>query len=482
VPYPLSRAHHRPVVAAVLAAALVAACATNPATGKKELILVSEDQEVQMGQAEAKRTISQLGAYADSELQSYVSTIGMKLAAASERPQLPWTFTIVDDPQVNAFALPGGPIFITRGILAHMGSEAELAGVLGHEIGHVTARHSASQMSRAQLAQIGLGLGTVLRPDLAQFAGLASTGLQVLFLKYGRDDESEADMLGFRYSVRTNYDPHAMLDLFRMLQGVEVLAGQGRVPGWLTTHPFPEDRLSQTQERLASTQADYGSMVTNRDAFRQRLDGIVYGDDPRQGYFDGQAFYHPELKFQLIFPQGWATRNGVSAVTGISAKEDAIVQLGLAGSESPRDLLQKFLAQEGVQAGQTSNASINGLPAATARFSANTQQGQVQGRVGFIQLAGRTYSLFGYAGAEQAAGYDETFRQWMGSFRSLTDANRLNVQPARVRIVKVPSAMTLAEFNRRYPSSIPIERLALLNGVAADGRLEAGSLAKRVVK
>jgi predicted Zn-dependent protease len=177
---------------------MVAACATNPATGKKELILVSEDQEVQMGQAEAKRTISQLGAYADSELQNYVSSIGKKLAAVSERPQLPWTFTIVDDPQVNAFALPGGPIFITRGILAHMGSEAELAGVLGHEIGHVTARHSASQMSRAQLAQIGLGLGTVLRPDLAQFAGLASTGLQVLFLKYSRDDESEADMLGFR--------------------------------------------------------------------------------------------------------------------------------------------------------------------------------------------------------------------------------------------------------------------------------------------
>ncbi|HET9293281.1 MAG TPA: M48 family metalloprotease [Gemmatimonadales bacterium] len=482
MPFTLSRVHHRPVVAAILAAAMAAACATNPATGKKELILVSEDQEVQMGQAEAKRTISELGAYDEAGLQSYVSSIGMKLAAASERPQLPWSFTIVDDPQVNAFALPGGPIFVTRGILAHMGSEAELAGVLGHEIGHVTARHSASQMSRAQLAQIGLGLGTVLRPDLAQFAGLASSGLQVLFLKYGRDDESEADMLGFRYSVRTNYDPHAMLDLFRMLQGVEVLAGQGRVPGWLTTHPFPEDRLSQTEKRLASTQVDYSTMVTNRDAFRQHLDGIVYGDDPRHGYFDGQAFYHPELKFQLVFPQGWSTRNGVSAVTGISPKEDAIVQLGLAGSEAPRDLLQKFLAQEGVQAGQTSNASINGLPAATARFSANTQQGQVQGRVGFIQLGGRTYSLIAYAPAAQAAGYDEAFRQWMGSFRSLTDAKRLNVQPARVRIVKLPSGMTLAEFNQRYPSVIPIERLALLNGVAADGRLEAGTLAKRVVK
>jgi predicted Zn-dependent protease len=479
---PRSRAPYRPVVAAILAAAMAVACATNPATGKKELILVSEDQEVQIGQAEAKKTISQLGAYDNPALQDYVSSIGMKLAAASERPQLPWSFTIVDDPQVNAFALPGGPIFITRGILAHMGSEAELAGVLGHEIGHVTARHSAQQMSNAQLAQLGLGVGTILRPDLAQYAGLASSGLQVLFLKYSRDNENEADMLGFRYSVRTGYDPHAMLDLFRMLQGVEVLAGQGRVPGWLTTHPFPEDRLSNTEERLASTQVDYSTLVTNRDQFRQRLDGIVYGDDPRHGYFDGQAFYHPELKFQLIFPQGWATRNGVSAVTGISPKEDGIVQLGLAGTEAPRDLLQKFLAQEGVQAGQTSNASINGLTAATAQFSATTEQGQLQGRVGFIQLSGRTYSLIGYAGAAQAAGYDQAFRQWMGSFRPLTDANRLNEQPARVRIVKVPSAMTLAEFNRRYPSSIPIERLALLNGVGTDASLEAGTLAKRVVK
>jgi predicted Zn-dependent protease len=482
VPSPLSRAFLRAAVVALLAAATAGGCATNPATGKKELILVSENQEIQIGQEEAKKTISQIGAYPDSALQGYVRSIGLKLAAASERPQLPWSFTIVDDPQVNAFALPGGPIFITRGILAHMGSEAELAGVLGHEIGHVTARHSAQQMSKAQLAQLGLGVGTILSHDFAQYAGLASSGLQVLFLKYSRDNETEADMLGFRYSVRTGYDPHAMLDLFRMLEGVEVLAGQGRVPGWLTTHPFPEDRLSKTQERLASAQVDYSTLVTNRDQFRQRLDGIVYGDDPRQGYFDGPTFYQPELRFQIVFPQGWATQNGVSAVIGVSPKKDAVVELGLAGNGAPRDLLQKFLSQEGVQAGQTSNASINGLPAATGEFSATTQQGQVHGRVGFIQLGGRTYSLIGYAGAEQASGYDAAFRQWIGSFRQLTDASRINVKPARVQIVKLPTTMTLAEFNRRYPSSISIERVALLNGVGTDGSLEAGTLAKHVVK
>ncbi|HEX5004100.1 MAG TPA: M48 family metalloprotease, partial [Gemmatimonadales bacterium] len=172
----------RNLAAAGLAAAV--ACSTNPATGKKELNLVSESQEIAMGMQAAQQTKAQIGPTQDTALQGYVSRLGAQLAAKSERPQLPWQFTVVDDRQVNAFALPGGFIFVTRGILANMNSEAELAGVLGHEIGHVTARHSAAQMSRAQLAQLGLGLGTVLRPDLAPYANLAGSGLQLLFLKY----------------------------------------------------------------------------------------------------------------------------------------------------------------------------------------------------------------------------------------------------------------------------------------------------------
>ena len=162
---------------AVLTGAAVAGCSMNPATGQKELNLVSESQEIAMGLQAAQQVATQMGGYTDTAWQGYVSRLGLQLAAKSERPQLPWHFTVVDDPQVNAFALPGGQIYITRGILANMNSEAELAGVLGHEIGHVTARHSATQMSRAQLAQLGLGLGTVLRPDLAQYAGVVSQGL-----------------------------------------------------------------------------------------------------------------------------------------------------------------------------------------------------------------------------------------------------------------------------------------------------------------
>ena len=189
----------------------VAACAVNPATGQRELSLVSESQEIQMGQEADPQISAQLGLVDDPELQAYVSDLGLRLAAVSERPDLPWSFKIVDDPVVNAFALPGGFIYVTRGILARFDSEAELAGVLGHEIGHVTARHSVSQMSRQQLQQIGLGVGMVLSEDVRNLSGLLSAGMQLMNLRYSRGDETQSDELGLRYISRLGYDADAMI-------------------------------------------------------------------------------------------------------------------------------------------------------------------------------------------------------------------------------------------------------------------------------
>ena len=184
----------------------VATCATNPVTGRRELSLVSESQEIAMGREYSAQVAQEMGVYPDSAVQAYASRLGREIAVTTERPKLPWTFTVMDDPQVNAFALPGGYIFITRGILTHMNSEAELASVLGHEIGHVTARHSVQQMTRQQLAQIGLMAGAIASDRIAQNLGMISQGLGVLFLKYGRDDESQADGLGFRYALTDGYD------------------------------------------------------------------------------------------------------------------------------------------------------------------------------------------------------------------------------------------------------------------------------------
>ena len=180
-------------------AVTLGACATNPVTGKRELSLLSEAQEIQIGQAQDAQVRKEMGVYADRELQQYVSDIGLRLAQMSERPTLPWHFTVVDVPAINAFALPGGYIYITRGIMPFLDNEAQLAGVIGHEIGHVTARHAAQQYSRSTGAELGLILGSILAPQTRPLAQLGQSGLGVLFLKYGRDDEVQADGLGVTY-------------------------------------------------------------------------------------------------------------------------------------------------------------------------------------------------------------------------------------------------------------------------------------------
>ncbi len=461
----------------VLASLLLAACATNPVTGKSELSLISESQEIQMGQQAAEQAKAAYGLVDDAALQKYVSSVGLKIAKGTERPQLPWAFYVIDDASVNAFALPGGPVFVTRGILGVMNSEAELASVLGHEIGHITARHSVQQMSQQQLASFGLGLGSILSPTVARYGGLLSQGLQVLFLKYSRDDESQADALGFRYMVQDNYDPREMAAMFHTLD--RETPAEGRLPTWLATHPDPGDRYQTALQRVDSINRNLSTMVVDRSDFLQHTDGLIYGANPREGYFKGGHFYHPDLKFQFQLPDGWQTQNTKQAVMAMSGQQDAIFQLSM-GQGAPSSALQQFLNQQGVQPGQVSSASINGLPAATGYFQAQTDQGTLGGLVSYVSYGGNTYQLLAYTGATKLNAYDATFRQIIGSFSQLSDPAALNVQPKTIDLVKLPSRMTLAQFNQRYPSSIPVEEVAIINGVETDTQLEAGRLVKRV--
>jgi predicted Zn-dependent protease len=462
--------------------ALAAACATNPVTGKSELSLVSESQEIEMGKQSAQEVAQTIGYYNDAAIQSYVSAIGQKMAKASERPQLPWEFHVVNDASVNAFALPGGFIFVTRGLMTAITNEAELATVVGHEIGHVTNRHQVQQISRSEVAQLGLGLGMILRPDLQPLGSAVGSGLGILFLKYGRDAENQADLAGFRYALNQNYDVRQMLNMFQTLEGVSRLEGGGKLPEWLSTHPDPENRAQITQARLDTLHRDLSHTIVGRDEYIRRLNGMVYGEDPRQGYFQGATFLHPDLRFQLTFPDGWKTQNSADAVVGVSPNQDAMMQLSLAGPTDPTQAARQFLSQQGVQAGQGSSQSINGMPAATSYFSAQTDQGQIQGLVSFISYRGTTYGILAYTGAGKLQAYDATFRRGIGSFRELNDPAALNVQPARLELVKLDQAMTVAEFNQRYPSSVKVEEVALINGVQTpSATLKAGELYKRVV-
>src|SRR6476659_2852725 len=205
-------------------------CARNPVTGKNELSLVSESQEIEMGKQSAQQVEQTIGYYNDPGVQEYVSGIGLKMAKASERPNLPWEFHVVNDASVNAFALPGGFIYVTRGLMTSINDEAELATVVGHEIGHVTNRHTVQQISKAEVAQVGLGVGSIVSSDIARVAGLASQGLQVLFLKYSRDAENQADLAGFRYALAQNYDVRHMINMFQTLEAVSQTSGGGKLP------------------------------------------------------------------------------------------------------------------------------------------------------------------------------------------------------------------------------------------------------------
>jgi predicted Zn-dependent protease len=465
---------------ALLAAILVlpvASCATNPVTGESELALISEEQEIQMGRQADEQVVASMGLVEDEALQSYVRDLGSRLAARSERPELPWTFRVVDDPAVNAFALPGGFVYVTRGMLSHLTSEAQLVGILGHEIGHVTARHSVNQVSRAQLAQLGLGVGMVLAPEELQPLGqVAGSGLQLLFLKFSRDDERQSDALGVEYMSALGYDPAALADVFQMLDRVGDQAGGG-VPTWASTHPDPSDR----RERIASLANDHpdADRIARADYLRT-VEGLLFGLDPREGFFRDGIFHHPELRFRFEIPSGWQGVNTRQAVQVISEDQSAAIVLTVAEQSSRSAALSAFEGQQGVQITGTTERTANGIPATWAEFTASTEQGELRGTIVFPELEGRVYAMYGYSPTSSWSSFESSVTRSLSSFQRETDPSVLDAQAQQLDVVEVAAPMAFEEFVERYPSAAPESTVALINQVERDGQISEG-LAKRVV-
>ncbi|MFL6262994.1 MAG: M48 family metalloprotease [Thermoanaerobaculia bacterium] len=468
-------------VAAGLAAALFVlwGCSTNPATGKPQLALISEQQEIQLGSDYDQQIQRLLGVYPDPKLQEYVARVGQKLAAGSERSDLTWTFRVVDDPVVNAFALPGGHVYVTRGLMTHLTSEAQLAAVLGHEIGHVTARHSVTQMSKARIAQIGLIAGSLLSPTLA---GVAARGLDVLFLKYSRDDERQADDLGLRYMYAQGYDPREMPRVFEVLRRVSQGQGGQRIPEWQSTHPSEEERVRATSAAVARLGNDFSGRAVSREGYLRSLDHVAFGQNPREGYFLGSTFVQPALATEIRFPEGWKTANGRSSVEAVAPSQDAVVVVSLSGETSWRKAAREFFLHEGSENGETLATDVNGLPGVVRTFGlTGTDAGDLQGIAGFVEYGGRVYQILGITRAQDWQRYQEPLAAAVESFRPETDRRRLDVQPKRLEIVTLPAAMTLEEFSRQYPSTVDLSTLALINQADAGTRFAAGEEVKRVV-
>lgn len=461
--------------------ALAVGCALNPVTGRRELALVSESQEIAMGREGAASVAASIGLLADDGVQGWVSGMGLALAAKSERPRLPWEFKVVDDPAVNAFALPGGFIFVTRGLLTQLTNEAELASVLGHEIGHVTARHSVQQMSRQQLAMLGLGIGSAISPAIEKYGQVAGAGLGLLFLKYGRDDETQSDKLGFGYALGGGWDTREMANVFRMFQLSSEIRGGGRLPEWQSSHPDPGNRIAVVERMVGATTQGFANTRVGGPEFVRRLDGMVYGENPRLGFFQGALFVHPDLAFTLRFPDAWKSRNANDAVTAVSGAQDAMIELRAAQGTAAQ-AAQAFFAQEGLTAGAQSRTTVHGFPALRGEFTAKADQGaDVRGAVMFLEYGGATWRITAYTPTDKFATYAPMFDRSFASFARLTDAAALAVQPWRITLTPAPRAMTLQQFNAQLPSSIPIAELAMINGVEVQAPLAAGRVIKRVL-
>jgi len=471
--------------ALVVGAVVLLHCATNPATGKKQISLIGEGREIEMGREAAKEISASMGLYDDDALSAYVDSVGQRLAATSERSHLTWTFRVVDDAAVNAFALPGGYIYVTRGILAHLNSEAELAGVLGHEIGHVTGRHSVNRLSKAQLGGLVLGVGTVAAQAASSSWGSAvDTGGQVLFAglfsRFSRDHERQADDLGLRYMTRSSYDPHQMPGVFAMLEAVSSKAAGGRVPDWLATHPNPEARGRRSVAAVAALGDTSGGRV-GAEVYLGRLESLTFGADPREGYFRESLFLHPEMRFQFDFPDGWKTQNQKTQVAAINPGEDVAISLRLADAASAEEGAREFLAQEGMSGGRRWTRRVNGLAASGGGWTVETEEKAYTGQVVFVEHSDAVFALVAYGLEEDFARQRERAVAALKSFRVLEDPAVLAVEPFRLEVVRLASATTLAALAVTMKSPVSIEILTVVNRREPDAQIPAGSLVKMVV-
>lgn len=418
---------------------LSVACATNPVTGKRGMSLLSEAEELAIGQQQDVEIRREMGVYDDPDLQRYVNDIGLELARVSHRPNLPWSFTIVDSPVINAFALPGGYVYVTRGILAYLDDESELAGVLGHEIGHVTARHAAQAYTRQAQAGLGLAILGIFVPGTRPFADLGATGMGVFFLKHGREAELEADRLGVEYGSAAGWDPEGVPRFLSTLARVDAMSDRG-LPNWLSTHPDPGSRVEKA-EPVANTFAAGTATKRNRDQYLERVEGLVFGDNPEDGIVRGHVFLHPMLRIGLDFPEGWQVTNSPSAVL---AQEPGVEHyMVLQEVEQPRG---RSIADTAVAAMRSAGYSvvdgrmerINGLEAHVGLYRGTVKDtGKVKMRAAHIAVGRQLYVVAGFAPEADFDRVDRELQPSLRSFRELSADEASRIRPNRVNFYVV---------------------------------------------
>ena len=459
---------------------LIVMCAVNPVTGKREFMLYTEQDEIALGQDTDKQIIEQYGLYEDKELEAYINQLGTKMAPNCHRPDLPFHFRVLDTEVINAFAVPGGYIYFTRGILAYLNNEAELAGVMGHELGHVTARHTMKQMSSATVLQLGLGIGAALSENFRQYANLAGFGVQMLFLKFSRDNEYQADALGVEYSTKTGYDSHQMAHFFQTLDRMHP-SEDGTLPNWFSTHPNPENRV----EKVLALSNDWQqkvtmkNFITNTNPYMNHVNGINFGVDPRHGFVEKNTFYHPTMKFQFAIPTKWQIQNLPTQVQLIEPNQKASLILAVSKSKTVQAAADEFIQSAGVEVSGTHTTQINGLAARRIHTVIPQQQDSVATVSYFIQQPGRVIAFHGICSPSDEKNYVDLFDETINGFKTLSDPKFLNRQPNKLKVLKATQTETLRQtLLSAGVKEDKLEELSLINGKLLTDEIKAGTLYK----
>ncbi len=478
------------VMLLIAAAVSVTSCAVNPATGQPNLVLMSENREIEIGREEHEKVLASMPVYEDEELLAYITEIGNRLVQASDRPDLEFTFTLIDSPEINAFALPGGFVYVNRGLITYTNSEAELAAVIGHEIGHITARHAVQQQARTGLANAASTVGGIVTAVAtgsgyigSQVSQVASIWAQAGLSGYGREAELEADRVGAEYLYRAGYDPSAMIEVITVLKNQEdfrrrVTGQGGGYHGLFATHPRNDTRL---QQAIASVGELDGSQVLEGDdaVFRSHIDGLVVGQsNASQTRDDRNRYYQNLLGYTIVFPPEWQVSETPTTVTATGPEQDSIhVEVQRISSPvEPRIFLRDQLGLENLQ--QSEDLNQFRLVGHTGVLDS---PGGMQ-RVAVIYMGPRAYIFRGkMSNADTADEIDSLLLASIRTFRAIQRGEMVPGNELKIRFAQASEYFDFATVARSSRiAEYPEETLRLLNGYYPAGSPKAGEWIKLV--
>jgi predicted Zn-dependent protease len=440
-----------------------------------------------LGDEAAEQIDQSMGLLPDAELVGYVRKIGSRLAAVSDRPEGPWRFEIANAPEPNAFALPGGHVYVTRGLLALVNSEDELAGVVGHEIAHVTARHSAKRINASlvtapvTIATGIVGLATsIVSPTIGQAVAGSGQVLTrgVVLAPYSRSQENEADRIGQELAARAGYDPAALARFLETLdRQTQLLYGGERGFSFLADHPLTPERVAKTAERAGKVERGSGGPIASPTQLLDRIDGIVLGHDPAQGIFRENLFLHPELDFSLAMPVGWETANTNAAAAGVAPGEEALVVLRLAATDTSLENLIAEAQSERPDVG-FERFEVEGVPAARAELSQRNRYISVT----WLGYGGDIFEIIGQCRAASSGQYAPAFDATARSFRALSNSQRASIHELRLRIREARAGETAERIAERVGSAWKPDEIAVANAVELGAAFQLGASVKVAIR